>query len=211
MKTSDLVELLAADRTVAPAPVRALGMALVPGVALAVLLFLAFVGYRGDLAAALVEPRFAFKLLLNVLLVGVAVGLLLRLARPVGAVGVWRVLLWALPLLLAMAVAIELSVLPSAQWWPSALGSNATWCLRVIPMLALAPLLATLWALRQAAPARPALAGAAAGLMSAGIAGALYATHCPDDSPLFVAIWYVIAAALVTALGALLGARWLRW
>ena len=32
--------------------------------------------------------------------------------------------------------------------------------------------------------------------------GALYALHCPDDSPLFVAIWYVIATAGVAVLGA---------
>jgi hypothetical protein len=55
------------------------------------------------------------------------------------------------------------------------------------------------------------LAGAAAGLMSAGIGGLLYATHCPDDSPLFVVLWYGCATAIVVAGGALAGARVLRW
>jgi hypothetical protein len=47
--------------------------------------------------------------------------------------------------------------------------------------------------------------------MCSGLAGTLYALHCPDDSPLFVGIWYVLAAAIVTLAGALCGARLLRW
>jgi hypothetical protein len=61
------------------------------------------------------------------------------------------------------------------------------------------------------APTRPALAGAVAGLLSAGLAATLYAAHCTDDSPLFVATWYTIATALVTAVGALIGSRVLRF
>ena len=53
--------------------------------------------------------------------------------------------------------------------------------------------------------------GAIAGMMSAGLAATLYAAHCTDDSPLFVATWYTIAAALVTALGALIGSKVLRY
>ena len=52
---------------------------------------------------------------------------------------------------------------------------------------------------------------AAAGLLAGGLAATLYATHCTDDSPLFVAAWYSLAIAGVAALGALIGARWLRW
>ena len=66
-------------------------------------------------------------------------------------------------------------------------------------------------ALRQGAPEHPALAGAAAGLLAGAIGAALYATHCPDDSPLFVAAWYSLAIGFVVALGAVAGARLLRW
>jgi len=58
---------------------------------------------------------------------------------------------------------------------------------------------------------RPAAAGAMAGLLSAGLAATVYASHCTDDSPLFVATWYSLATALVTALGALLGSKLLRF
>jgi len=75
-----------------------------------------------------------------------------------------------------------------------------------LPLLA-----AALIALRHGAPTRPALAGAIAGLLSAGIAATFYASHCTDDSPLFVVTWYTIATALVTAVGALAGSRVLRF
>ncbi|MEA2988814.1 MAG: hypothetical protein QOG83_1525, partial [Alphaproteobacteria bacterium] len=43
------------------------------------------------------------------------------------------------------------------------------------------------------------------------LGAAIYAAHCPDDSPLFIAAWYSIAIAVVAAVGAAAG-RWvLRW
>ena len=56
-----------------------------------------------------------------------------------------------------------------------------------------------------------AFAGAVAGLAAGGIAAAIYAWHCPDDSPLFLATWYSLAIAIVVAAGFLLGRRLLRW
>jgi hypothetical protein len=90
-------------------------------------------------------------------------------------------------------------------------GTNAIFCLKSIPFLAAAPLVAVLLALRQGAPEQPALAGAAAGLFAGAIGAACYATHCPDDSPLFVAAWYTLAIGLVAAIGAIAGRRLLRW
>jgi hypothetical protein len=55
------------------------------------------------------------------------------------------------------------------------------------------------------------VSGAVAGLLAGGLAATLYATHCPDDSPLFVAIWYSLAIALVVLAGAVVGRRVLRW
>jgi hypothetical protein len=80
-----------------------------------------------------------------------------------------------------------------------------------VPLMSLPLLAASLIGLRHGAPARPAVAGAMAGLLSAGLAATLYASHCTDDSPLFVATWYSISTALVTALGALIGSRVLRY
>jgi hypothetical protein len=91
------------------------------------------------------------------------------------------------------------------------IGDNSRYCLSAIPLLGLPLLAAALIGLRQGAPARPAVAGAVAGLLSAGLAATLYASHCTDDSPLFVATWYSIGAALLAAIGALAGSRVLRF
>ena len=64
-----------------------------------------------------------------------------------------------------------------------------------------------LFALRRGAPSRPTVAGAFAGLLSAGLAATLYAAHCTDDSPMFVATWYSLAAVIVAAIGAFAGSR----
>ena len=47
--------------------------------------------------------------------------------------------------------------------------------------------------------------------ISGAVAAALYAIHCNDDSPLFVATWYTLAIGLTTIVGSLLGRRFLRW
>ncbi len=120
-------------------------------------------------------------------------------------------LLAIVPALLAAAILAELLAVPAAEWGQRLMGSNAMFCLKTIPFLAAAPLVAVLLALRQGAPEHPALAGAAAGLFAGAIGAACYATHCPDDSPLFVAAWYTLAIGFAAAIGAAAGRRLLRW
>jgi len=48
-------------------------------------------------------------------------------------------------------------------------------------------------------------------LLSAGLAATFYASHCHRRFTVFVATWYTIATALVTSIGALVGARVLRF
>jgi hypothetical protein len=84
-------------------------------------------------------------------------------------------------------------------------------CLTIIPLLSIAPLAALLFAMRDGAPQHPGVAGALAGAAAAGIAATLYASNCPDDSPLFVASWYPLATLIVVAVGAVAGGRLLRW
>jgi hypothetical protein len=211
MDTNELIAALSIDSIRPPAPGRALTRALIPAVAIAVCLFLATLGLRPHFLSLLGEPRFLFKLLLLDLLAALAGALVLRLFRP-GAVPRAAVLALAIPpILLALAIGAELVAVPATQWGARLVGSNSMVCLRSIPFLGFAPLIATLLALRYGAPERPALAGAAAGLFAGAIGAAIYATHCPDDSPLFVAVWYPIAIAFMTAVGAMLGARLLRW
>ncbi len=211
MKTEDLVAALVADR--APSGrsfARGLVLALLAGGVLSLGLFFAGLGVRKDFVAALGTWRFDLKLVLVLLALVLAFGLCRALGRPVAPPHPGRRLL-PLVALAAAAVAIELLVVPPVFWETRLVGSNALICLTAIPALALAPLAAVLVALRSAAPASPTLAGAAAGLLAATAAASLYAFHCFDDSPLFVATWYTLAAIPVVAIGAIAGRRLLRW
>ncbi|MGC2221083.1 MAG: NrsF family protein [Methylocella sp.] len=212
MKTGDLIRALAADSEVHPMPPgRALALALIPGVAIALSLHFAILGLRPHLFALLGEPRLLFKLCLTSLLVALSGPLVLRLVRPGAGVRRLTLLLAIVPALLAAANLAELLAVPAAEWGQRLVGTNAIFCLKTIPFLAAAPLVAVLLALRQGAPEHPALAGAAAGLFAGAIGAACYATHCPDDSPLFVAAWYTLGIGIVAAIGTAAGTRLLRW
>lgn len=212
MKTDDLIRTLAADPPARGWPIPVLlGLAALSGLAVSAAIYFAAIGPREDIAAAAQTLRFLLKPAETLLLAGLAALALLRLAQP-GAP--WRratMLIAIVPLVAAIAVMAELIAVPPAQWGARLIGDNMSRCLTLIPLLALAPLAAFLLALRKSAPTHPSLAGAASGLLAGGLAATLYATHCTDDSPLFVTAWYSLAIAGVAALGALVGARWLRW
>jgi hypothetical protein len=212
MRTDQLIAALAADAKSSEMPIgRTLWLAFASGLLVAALIFYVEVGTRTDLAAAFTSPRFLFKCLLTFSLLVSAMGLVWHLARP-GAVPIaWILALCAVPVLLAGAAITEMVVIPVSGWEPLIFGMNWRVCMYLIPMLSAAPLIALILALRQGATSHPVLAGAAAGLLATGIGATLYATHCQSDSPLFVAVWYVIATAIVTLAGAALGSRFLRW
>lgn len=117
----------------------------------------------------------------------------------------------AAPLLVAVAVVLELFMVPQALWGTRMIGSNMMICMTFIPLIGIGPLAIFLWMLRYGAPTRPVLAGAAAGLLAGGLAATFYAAHCFDDSPLFVATWYTLAIAALALLGALGGRFFVRW
>jgi hypothetical protein len=212
MKTDNLIAALAADAPSVAKPIgRTLLLAVAVGAVGAAALFYYGVGFRLDMATAVATPRFLFKWLLTLTLAISAMGLVLHVARPGSIPATWLMALAIAPALLVVAMIGELLVVPSAEWEARLMGVNATVCVVLIPILSAAPLVALIWALRQGAPTRPMLAGAAAGLVAAGIGAFLYASHCRDDSPLFIATWYVLGTAMVTAFGALLGWRYLRW
>lgn len=212
MRTDNLIAALAADAPSVAKPIgRTLWLAIAGGAVAAAALFYYGVGFRLDLATAVGTPRFLFKWLLALTLVASAMGLVLHVARPGSIPAGWLRALAIAPALLIVATIGELLVVPSAEWNGRLVGINAAACVVLIPILSAAPLIALIWALRQGAPTHPMVAGAAAGLAAAGIGAFLYASHCRDDSPLFISAWYVLGTAIVALIGALLGARYLRW
>ena len=212
METNGLIEALAAD---ARRPAASLSMvwwgAAGLSAALAGIVVYFALGPRPDIAAAAETVRFLFKFVAMITLAVSAFALLRALSRPGEG---WRKampLIAAAPALLALAVLIELAVLPPDAWVASLLGRNSLACFLSISLIGLGPLAAFLAALSHGAPTRPGLAGAAAGLLAGAIAATLYALHCTDDSPLFVATWYTLAIATLSLTGAAAAKRFARW
>ena len=212
MRTDDLIRVLTADPELEETPLAlTLVYGLLPGIVVSIALYGVLLGPRPHLAELFSEPRILFKILYPLALFACAGPLALQLARPTGDARalVGLLVLWLL--VLAAAVGIELLVLPPDLWRARLIGHNAAFCLVMIPSFAAAPLVGALIALHRGAPKNPSLAGAGAGLLAGAFAASLYATHCPDNSPLFVATWYVLAVLVVMAVGAIAGSRALRW
>jgi len=211
VETDELIKLMSEDVQPPVNLSRAIQIALIAGTVIAGLAFFSVLGFRPDISQAAETVRFLFKFVVTISLAAAAVGTIVRLATPGVDLGWWRWSLIVAPLLLAFAAAMELFATPSSLWGTKLVGANALHCLTIIPVLASVPLASLLIALRHGAPANPGLTGAVAALASVGIAATLYASNCPDDSPLFVVTWYPLATAIVTAAGYFLGKRVLRW
>lgn len=212
MDTDRLIQTLAADNASRARPVStALAMALLVALPVAAAMLLVTLGFRPDFMTAMRNPFFDLKFVVTLALAIPAIVISLHLSRPEAVLGRWIWLLLLSPFILVIAIVAEMMLPQRTPMMTRLIGRNSMLCLSAIPVLSLPILAATLLALRHGAPTHPALAGALAGLLSAGLAAMLYAAHCVDDSPLFVATWYTLATALVTAIGALAGARWLKY
>ena len=212
MQTDQLIRTLAADSAHRAPPVGlVLTLALLAGAAVSAAMFFATLGVRPDVMTAMHNPFFDLKFVVTLALATSAIAVSLHLSRPEALLRGWALLLLIPAGLLAAGIGTEMMLPQRLPMMTRLIGSNSRICMTAIPLLSLPLLAAALIGLRHGAPARPALAGALAGLLSAGLAATLYAAHCTDDSPLFVATWYTIATALVSAIGALAGSRVLRY
>jgi hypothetical protein len=212
MDTEQLIRSLAADNSQPTRSVRhVLMLALLAAAPVSLLIFFAELGVRPDFMTAMRNPFFDLKFAVTLALAISAVAVALHLSRPEASL---RGFGWYLLIpagLLVAGISGEMMMPQRAPMMTRLIGNNSRYCMISIPALSLPLLIAALMGLRHGAPSRPALSGAIAGLLSAGLAATLYASHCTDDSPLFVATWYTLATALVTALGALIGARVLKY
>ena len=212
METDQLIRTLAADNTHQARPVGiVLALALLAAAPVSLAIFFAGLGVRPDVMTAMHNPFFDLKFAVTLALAISAITLSLHLSRPEASLRGWAWLLLIPAGLLVGGIATEMMLPQRLPMMTRMVGSNSRVCLTAIPLISLPLLAAALLGLRHGAPSRPAVAGAIAGLMSAGLAATLYASHCTDDSPLFVAAWYTLAAALVTAIGALAGSKVLRF
>lgn len=212
MNTDALIKALAEDAARRPtSTVTRMALALAGGGLISSAWLLLTLGVRPDIADALQTWRFVTKLAVVLVCVLASLRASARLAHPDAD---QRRALAALTFpvaMLALAVGWELVTSPPDSWATRAIGTNWRLCLTYITLLSLAPLGSLLLALRAGAPRSPATAGAAAGLLAGSLSASLYALQCFDDSPLFVAVWYVPTIAAVSFAGAIIGSRVLQW
>jgi len=212
MDTDQLIRTLAADNAHrAPRVGALLTLGLLVAAPFSILIFATFLGVRPDVMTAMHNPFFDTKFAVTLSLAIPAIVISLHLSRPEALMRGWGWLLLLPVGLLAVAIGSEAMMAPAMPMTMRLVGKNSRWCMLSIPAMSLPLLAGALFGLRHGAPSRPAQAGALAGLLSAGLAATLYASHCTDDSPLFVATWYTIATAIVTAIGAAVGSRVLRY
>src|SRR5215831_6920470 len=210
MDTDQLIRTLAADNPHRARPVGfVLALALLAAAPVSLLMFFAELGVRPDVMTAMHNPFFDLKFAVTLALAAAAITISLHLSRPEASL---RGFVWLLAIpagLLVAGISGEMMMPQRLPMMTRLVGRNSKVCLTAVPLLSLPLLAAALIGLRHGAPSKPALAGAMAGVLSAGLAATLYASHCTDDSPLFVAAWYTLATLLVTAIGALAGSKFL--
>lgn len=206
MKTDQFIDLLAKDLGTSPVRVAPVLMRWLPLAVLAMAAaFLIILGIRQDLGIAAYPT--AIKLAFGGLLAMTAGWGAMALSRPDAPA--MRNLLPAFA-----GFAFVLLVLLADTSWLARPGFSVLAmqkCLVAIPMMALLPLAAFLLALRNGAVVRPAATGALAGLASAGLATLAYGLYCTEDSALFIATSYSMAAGLAAGIGALSARKVLAW
>ena len=213
MKTEQWIDLLAADAEAIEPRMPALRLAAVmlAGAALAIAIAVQSWGWRSfdapSLGNAMLWVRWAFCLAVMAA-AWHAFNALARPGYPVRGVG--------------MAVATPfflMGLLALAQWsggdpqerWELLMGSTALQCPANIARTTLPAFIGSLWAMHRMAPTRPALAGAAAGLLAGAIGALGYTFHCTELAAPFLAVWYTLGIGLPAVAGALIGQWWLRW
>lgn len=213
MKTDDLITMLAtgAGAVDAGVPRRRFAIALAGGGMGALLLMAGLLGVHSGLPRMALEPMFWTKLAYCAALAAVALAVASRLARP-GAPAAGLAALLAVPLL-AMWLLAALALYGATDAERESLVFGVTWrvCAFSISLLSLPLFAALLWAMQGLAPTRPALAGAAAGLLSGTVAALIYSLHCPELGAPFLGIWYPLGMLIPVAAGAIVGPRILRW
>ncbi len=211
MRTEDLIHSLSQDLGPLPSTGRRLFLPAVAGALSALALVAGWLGFRPDIQVAWTVPMFWAKGAYTALVALAAYASLRILARPVGgalkgfamAAGIFALVIATGAIQFVMTVPSERLLLLAGGSWQV--------CSQNIVILG-APILAlTLLTLRTLAPTKPARTGAAAGLFAGGLAATVYGLHCPEHALTFVAVWYSLGMAILTAAGALLGPWTLRW
>ncbi len=213
MKTDELIQFLGNDVE----PVKAtqlrksLMTSLSAGIGVTLCLMLAVFGVPAYTFGRAEFHLQAVALVFTLSLVAIGAHFLVSVARPGEPGRKPLVLIGLVFLALLSAGLIALTFAPLAAWRTMLLSPQWSMCLICIPLFALAPFAALIWALRRAAPTHPALTGATAGLIAAASSAAIFSCCIPGSSLPFVTLWYGGIILLCALVGAIVSPRLLRW
>ncbi|MNJ32268.1 DUF1109 domain-containing protein [Pseudomonas alkylphenolica] len=213
MNTDDFVSMLASG--VAPVDRRTLARrfsgAVLAGLLGAALLVVTIMGVLPDLGQVMVAPIFWAKIAFPLCLMIGALSMVMRLARPGIASGPGKMLIVAAVASVWGGSIYVLLVAPPDDRVAIILGQTWKVCALNITLLSMPGFVAVFWALRGLAPTNLVLSGACGGLLAGSMATLAYSLQCPEMQVPFWGVWYLLGMLVPTALGALLGRRWLRW
>ncbi|KAA9385977.1 NrsF family protein [Neorhizobium galegae] len=212
-KTDDIIDALVGDLKPVPrhALARRFAAGALPALAVSLVLMLAILGLRIDMAEALMLPVFWIKSAYNALLATAAFLAAYQLARPDGSRGRFFPFAAAIVAIMTVVAVSQLMMSPAETYRTLIIGSSAPHCPLLIFLFALPVFAGNMWVLRRGAPTDLRLTGFIAGI-AAGAAGAwVYSWFCTENGMPFVLVWYSLGILLTGILGSLLGPRLLRW
>ncbi|MQB42005.1 DUF1109 domain-containing protein [Rhizobium sp. ICMP 5592] len=185
---------------------RTLLLATILSFACAIVLVFATFGFQPELQATLRSAPFHHKIISMLMLAGGGILAVRHVGKPGSGA-------YSLAMLLPGAALLLIGAASDASSFPlmGRAGVSVPSCLMAMVLLSLAPLALIIAALRTGVTTRPAMAGAAAGILAGALGAAAYAFVCKNDGGLFVAVWYSIAIAIVMSVGAFVGKRALAW
>ncbi|WP_206996995.1 DUF1109 domain-containing protein [Trinickia mobilis] len=213
MKTRDLVARLTRDispveRNAVP---KLLNRALMLGLAGNTVLLVALYGVRSDMPELILTTMFWVRLVFPLAIIAAAMKLAQRLGRP-GAPLKFAWLAVALPIVtMLLAAGSILMATPPGYRLQLMLGTTWRTTTASVVVLSFPSLTAMMHAMKQLAPTRLALAGAGAGLLAGALGVLVYSLYCAEMAVPFWGIWYVLAIAITTAIGAAVAPHCLRW
>lgn len=213
MKTGRLIEILSTN--VEPVQreqiMRAFAWALAVGEIFALALMYTTIGLRPNLFDGANLCFLALKLSFALSLIGIGVAFLIALTRPGQGIRLPFGFIFIPFGAIILAGLAALVLRGFAAWGGAIMGTEWATCLICIPLFAIIPFAALIWALRKGSPTNLKRSGAMAGLVAGALGAAAYAFHCPDDSLPFIAVWYCGSLAFLSFVGAMLGPSLLRW
>ena len=212
MKTDELIRSLSADLPkVAPGAVgRRIALGLGLGAIGSLVVMLAWLGLRPDLAQAILTPMFWMKLGYAAATGLILAAVLARLARPAARPGLLAAAAAAPFAVVALMALARFAQAPSEARQALLMGHTSMICPWRIAAIGLPVLAGAIWAVRGLAPTRLGLAGLVAGGCAGGLGAAVYAMACDETSAPFLAVWYTLGMVLLATIGAA-ASRLLRW